>query len=249
MIVKSYEESVQGYNTPDPNKHSFPRIKDMDREDTPREKAEKSGCGTLSIADLWAIVLRTGTVGNPITQLCRDLMRLNEGKLTVLERRTRQELLEIKGLGPLKVIQIEAVMELIRRYNSESPAERPSIKQSSDIFTLIKPHIAHLSHEEVWTIILNRRNQVIKLFQASKGGWASSIFDIKVIIKEALLENASSIAICHNHPSGNLHPSGQDNAITKKCVEACKIMDISLLDHLIVTPHGYYSYADEGLIY
>lgn len=245
MIIKTHEEITP--DSPDSSaKPSLPRVKDMDREDTPREKAERLGCGALSIADLWAIVLRTGTVGNPITQMCRDLMRHNDGKLTVLERRTRQELLQMKGLGPLKVIQIEAVMELIRRYNAETPPQRPAVKQSSDIFAIIKPHIAHLPHEEVWAIILNRSNRVMKLFQASKGGWSASLFDIKVIIKEALLESASAIVLCHNHPSGNLTPSGPDDAITKKCAEACKIMDMILVDHLIVTPHGYYSYTDNG---
>lgn len=248
MIIKKACDTPT-YGCVSESRPSLPRVKDMDHEDTPREKAERLGCGALSVADLWALVLRTGTVGNPITQLCRDLMRHNEGKLTVLERRTRRELLEIKGLGPLKAIQIEAVMELIRRYNAEMPAQRQQIGQSADIFKIIKPHIAHLPHEEIWIVIMNQRNQVLKLFQASKGGWVSTLFDIKVVIKEAMLENATAIAICHNHPSGNHVPSPQDDAMTYKCAEACKLMDISMLDHLIVTPHGYYSYADEGRLH
>ncbi len=152
----------------------------------------------------------------------------------------------IKGLGPLKVIQIEAVLELIRRYNSESPAENPFIRTSADIYKVISPRIAHLPHEEVWAIILNQRNQVVKLYQASKGGWASSVFDVKPIIKEAMLENASAIALCHNHPSGSLRPSPQDDNITRICLQAATLMEIRFLDHLIVTRHGYYSYNDEG---
>lgn len=218
----------------------------MDKNDTPREKALKHGCGVLSVPDLWAIILRTGSVGNPITELTRQMMRLNDGKLTMLERRTRKELLAIKGLGTLKALQIEAVMELIRRYNSEEPDETPQIKSSRDIFEVMKPRIAHLPHEEVWIVILNRRHQVVKLFQVSKGGWASSLFDVKVIIKEAMLENACSVALCHNHPSGNLMPSPQDDDITRRCHEACKIVDIRFIDHLIITPHGFYSYADHS---
>ncbi len=224
------------------------RIKDMDADDTPRERAEKHGCGALSVPDLWALILRTGTVGNPITALCRDLMRANDGKLTRLERRTRKELLQIKGLGKLKVIQIEAVLELIRRYNSEHPLENPIVKGAADIFRVMRPHLGHLDHEEVWAIIMNQRHEVLKLYQASKGGIASSIFDIKLIIKEALLENASSIALCHNHPSGNLTPSPQDDQITRKCREACALMDLRLLDHLIISSdnYRYYSYHDQG---
>lgn len=225
---------------------ALPKVKDMCEDDQPREKAEKYGCGALGVADLWALILRTGSVGNPVTKLCRDMMSANNNRLTHLERRTRPELMEIKGLGKTKAIQIEAVMELIRRYNAEEPAKLPEVKASKDIYNIIKPRIAHLPHEEVWVVILDRKHHAIKLYQASKGGWASSLFDIKVIIKEALLENASSVALCHNHPSGNLRPSPQDDAITKRCADACKLMDINMLDHVIVTPHGYYSYADEG---
>lgn len=244
MIIK---ETLTGPGTgaicePGP---ALPRVKDMSDDDKPREKAERLGCGALSVADLWALVLRTGSVGNPVTKLCRDMMAANNNRLTYLERRSRPELMEIKGMGKTKAIQVEAVMELIRRYNTEEPAELPEIRSSADIYAVIKPRIAHLPHEEVWVVIMDRKHRVAKLFQASKGGWASSLFDIKVIIKEALLENASAIALCHNHPSGNMRPSSQDDDITRRCAEACRVMDLSLLDHLIVSPHAYYSYADQ----
>lgn len=241
MVVKEQEMGQRS---------AAPRIKDMDAADTPREKAEKFGCQSLSVADLWALVLRTGTVGNPITHLCRELMRSCDGKLTRLERRSRKELLQIKGLGKLKVIQIEAVLELIRRYNSESPAQNPMIKGAPDIFRVMRPHLGHLDHEEVWALIMNQRLEVVKLYQASKGGVASSIFDVKLIVKEALLENASAIALCHNHPSGNLNPSPQDDQNTRKCQEACRTMDLRLIDHLIITSanDSFYSYHDNGRI-
>lgn len=240
MVVKE--------DTPERPAVAAVRVKDMDAADTPREKAEKYGCGVLSVPDLWALILRTGTVGNPITTLCRDLMKANDGRLTTLERRTRRELLQVKGLGKLKVIQIEAVMELIRRYNSEQTGDNPVVTGSQAIFRIMRPRLGHLDHEEVWALIMNRRNEVLKLYQASKGGLASSIFDVKMIVKEALLENAASIALCHNHPSGNLRPSPQDDDITRRCREACKLMDIRLVDHLIITADNtaYYSYFDEG---
>lgn len=239
MIVKGEDQASE----PAPR---LPKIKEMDAADTPRERAEKLGVGSLSIPDLWAIILRTGIVGRPITQLCRDLMRANDGRLSVLERRTRQELLAIKGLGPLKVTQIQAVMELVRRYNAETPGNQPQIRSSADIAAVMKPRIAHLPHEEVWVMMLSQSHKVLKLFQASKGGWASSLFDIKVIIKEAMLDNATALAMCHNHPSGTLAPSPQDDNITRRLKEACGMLDIQMLDHLIVTGAGYYSYADQG---
>lgn len=240
MIVK---EDSQELNRP-----VAPRIKDMDSDDTPRERAEKHGCSVLSVPDLWALILRTGTVGNPITALCRDLMRSNDGKLTNLERRTRQELLQIKGLGKLKVIQIEAVMELVRRYNSEQVESNPVVQGSKAIFGVMRPHIGHLAHEEMWALMMNSRNEVVKLYQVSKGGVTGTAFDVKLIVKEALLENATSVALCHNHPSGNLQPSPQDDQLTRRCKEACRFMEIRFLDHVIVTadPRKYYSYFDEG---
>jgi len=246
MIIKALSEQEETGNAAGEPRVVLPRIADMCDDDKPREKARKYGCSVLSVPDLWALVLRTGSVGNPVTQLCRDFMKASNGKLTGLERRTRAELLSVKGLGITKVIQIEAVMELIRRYNAETPAELPLVRDSKDIYNIIKPQIAHLDHEEVWVVIMDRRHRVCKLFQASKGGWAASLFDIKIIIKEALLENASAIALCHNHPSGNMAPSPQDDAITRKCADACRTMEISMLDHLIVSPHAFYSYADEG---
>lgn len=243
MIIKKLGDDGNMLNEP---RISLPKVADMCADDQPREKAEKYGCGVLSIPDLWAIILRTGSVGYPITQVCRDIMVANNNKLKVLERRTRQELLGVKGLGPMKVTQIEAVLELIRRYNAETPLELPVVHSSGDIYKVIQPKIAHLDHEEVWAVIMDRRHRVTKLLQVSKGGWASSLFDIKIIIKEALLENASAIALCHNHPSGNMTPSPQDDTITRRCKEACKIMDIVMLDHVIVSTHEYYSYCDHG---
>ena len=164
----------------------------------------------------------------------------------MLERRTRQEILGIKGLGKLKALQIEAVMELIRRYNGEPPAENPRIRCSADIYATVRQTLGGLDHEEVWVLLLNRRHEAVKFVQLSKGGWSSSIFDVKMLIKEALLENASSLALCHNHPSGNLNPSPQDDNITRVCKQACGTMELNMIDHLIVTADSYYSYADQG---
>lgn len=221
-------------------------VKDFDPEDRPREKALKYGCGVLSTPDLWAIILRVGVPGTPITVLCRNLMRECNGKLGELERLTREQILKVKGLGTAKVLQIEAVMELIRRYSRETLGERFRVKSSEDIYSLMRPEIGNIPHEEIWALYLNQRNEVIYKMRITQGSAVASIFDIKKILKEALLREAQGFAMCHNHPSGNLHPSAQDDQITQKMREGSKTMDLRFIDHVIVTADGYYSYADHG---
>lgn len=221
-------------------------VKDFDPADQPREKALKHGCSTLSTPDLFAIILRTGIVGKPITELCRDLMRNAGGKLHILERKQREELLQIKGIGTTKVLQIEAIMELIKRYNLEGVDERTQISNSKGIYQAIAPFIANLPHEEIWIIFLNRQNRIICRKRFSKGSAVASVFDCKAIIRDALINQADSIAMAHNHPSGALRPSPQDDMITRQLKEAAKIFDISFIDHVICTTTGYYSYHDEG---
>lgn len=226
--------------------HTTKTVKEFDIDDQPREKAEKYGCGVLSTADLLALILRVGLPGKPITELCRDIMRDNDGKLRSLERKTREEILHTKGIGLTKAIQIEAVMELIRRYNREENTDKRFIRCSADAYSVIKDEIGNLDHEEIWVILLNRRNEIIKQMRTTSGSATASVFDVKAILKSALLANAEGIIMCHNHPSGNLSPSPQDNIITQDCKKACATMSIRLLDHLIISTDGYFSYADNN---
>ncbi|MBD5196545.1 MAG: DNA repair protein RadC [Bacteroides sp.] len=221
-------------------------VKDLDPDDRPREKALKHGCQVLTTPDLWAIILRTGLVGKPITELCRDLMRECDGKLCNLERLTRQQILKVKGLGTAKVLQIEAVMELIRRYSRETIGTRYRIRSSKDIYTLMRPEIGNLPHEEIWALFLNRGNEVIHKMRMTQGSAVASVFDVKAILKEALLRDAQGLVMCHNHPSGNLTASVQDDNITMKMKNGAQAMDIRFLDHVIVTSENYYSYCDTG---
>lgn len=221
-------------------------VKDFDPEDQPREKAEKHGCGVLSIPELWALILRTGTPGNPITELCRGLIKQNAGSLHRLERRTRRELRDIKGIGTTKSIQIEAVMELIKRYCDEEIPLEESISSSQQIYNRMRHKIGNLDHEEVWVMLLNRRNQVIKELQLTTGTSTASLFDVKTAIKQALLENAEGVILTHNHPSGGTKPSSQDDKITQELKKACEYMKLRMLDHLIVTSNAFYSYHDNG---
>ncbi|MBD5298507.1 MAG: DNA repair protein RadC [Bacteroides sp.] len=223
-------------------------VKELDPEDQPREKAEKYGCGVLSVPDLWALILRTGVPGVPITRLCREMMHQNDGRLHNLERRSRKELRSIKGIGDTKSIQIEAVMELMRRYAAEEPYRERPIVSSQQIFDRLKYNIGNLPHEEIWLLLVNRRNMVIKEICLSKGTSTASLFDVKATIRHALLEQAEGLILAHNHPSGGTQPSESDNKITRELLEACRFMRLRFLDHVIVTSAAYYSYHDSGNI-
>lgn len=234
--MKKYEMSERPVRT----------VKEMDEDQQPREKAEKYGIHVLSIPELWAIILRTGTPGYPITELCRDMMRENKGSLHRLERRTKHELCEMKGIGQVKAIEIMAVMEMIKKYLAEDIPDDDPITHSNQIYERMRPKIGNLDHEEIWILLLNRRNQVMKEHRLTSGTGTMSLFDNKQALKLAILENSDGVILCHNHPSGALKPSPQDDKMTHDFKEACKLMGIRLLDHVIITAKGYYSFNDSS---
>lgn len=221
-------------------------VKEMDPDQQPREKAEKYGCGILSVPELWALILRVGTPGMPITELCRNLMHDNGNSLHKLERRTRAELRKIKGIGTTKSIQVEAVIELIKRYCTEEIPVNEPIRSSADIFERMRNSIGNLDHEEVWILLLNRRNQIIKDYRLTSGSSTASIFDLKKALKFAITENAEGIVMVHNHPSGGTVPSPQDDKITRDLKNGCDFLGLRMLDHVIVTNNAYYSYNDNA---
>lgn len=225
---------------------SHKTVKELDPDQQPREKAEKYGCGTLSVPELWAIILRTGVQGRNITDLCRDIMNMNDGSLHKLERRDRAEIRKIKGIGTTKSIQIEAVLELIKRYCTEEIPVDEAITSSQQIYERMRLKIGNIDHEEIWLLLLNRRNQVIREIQMSTGTSTASIMEVKTAIKHAILENAEAIILCHNHPSNSTLPSPQDDNLTRDLTRACEYMKIRMLDHIIVTANNHYSYRDSG---
>lgn len=223
-------------------------VKDMEKDEQPRERARLYGVESLTNAELFALILRTGTRGYPITDLCRDLMKMNENLIGNLERNTREQLMKISGVGELKALQIMAVMEIVRRSGTEKVGERIAVRTSSDIFDLMRPVIGNIAYEEIWVLFMNRANRLIGKMRVSSGGSSATVFDIKKILKNAILCNAESLAMCHNHPSGNLQPSGPDDNITRRFKEGCEKLDMACIDHLIITGNGYYSYRDQGRI-
>ncbi|MBO4943761.1 MAG: DNA repair protein RadC [Muribaculaceae bacterium] len=221
-------------------------MRDYAEEDQPREKALRHGIGILSVPELLAIILRTGVTGHPVIELCRDILKDAGNSLHNLQRKTRQQLMQTKGIGPTKAIQIEAIMELTKRFVEEGCGERPVIRQSKDIYSLMRHEIGNLDHEEIWILLLNRRNQVIGRQRMTSGTANASLFDPKPILKYALLNNADGIIMVHNHPSGNNNPSPQDDTITRSLRDAAKAVELRMLDHVIVNAHSFYSYADNG---
>ena len=222
-------------------------LKEMDIWEQPREKAEKYGYHTLSKSELLALILRTGVTGYPITRITADLLTANEDSLHRLMRRSIEEMQLTAGLGKVKAGQVKAIMELIKRYEEEETDPRNIIIRSSgDIYKLMRFELGNLSKEEIWLLSLNRRHAVISRHRITIGSSVASVFDLKAVLKKALLDEAEGIVLCHNHPSGNKRPSPQDDALTRSLKNAATTIEINLLDHVIVTSEGYYSYADEG---
>lgn len=221
-------------------------IKSMSEELRPREKAEAKGIGALTLPELWAIVMGNGTRGVNVIDMCTELMARSDNSLTLLARRSLRQLTVVRGLGKSKALQVMAVLEIAKRYQQAELPQRPAISSSRDAYSILRPELGHLGHEEMWILMLNRANRVVKLYQASRGTTTATLFDLKGILKEALLESAEGLIMAHNHPSGNCRPSGQDDNITLKCREACRTLDIRFFDHIIVTADDYYSYKDSG---
>lgn len=211
------------------------------------EKAEKYGIKALEPSELLAIILRTGQPGCPVTELTAELMKRNEGKLKVLERRTRGELMALPGIGRVKAFQIEAVLEIMRRYNMETLGDRLVFRSSDDIFRYMQPEAAPLTTEHIWILLINRKNALIERRLVSSGGTTATVFDLKTILRQVLLNpGVEGIIMVHNHPSGNLVPSPQDDQITRMLAEGSRYVGLRLLDHVIITQDSFYSYADTG---
>ncbi len=221
-------------------------INDWAKEDRPREKMLQKGIAALSDAELLAILIGSGNKDETAVELSRRILSLAKNNLNELGRLSVKDLIaNFKGVGEAKAITIVAAMELGRRRKLSESLEKASIRCSKDIFELFQPLLADLAHEEIWLLLLNRANKVITQSRISTGGTSGSVVDIKMVLKNAINNLASSVAICHNHPSGNPQPSREDIHITTKLRDAFKAIDIPLIDHIIIAHDDYYSFADE----
>lgn len=225
-------------------------IKSLDPAERPREKVIAGGIKSLTNAELMALLFATGIKGKSVIELCEDILRDNNNHLSVVTRMSVSELCKkYKGIGPAKAVTLLAALELgARSIADEQSMATPQIKSSSEAFNLILHRFQRLSHEEFWVMYLDRANQIIREERISQGGLAATVVDIKIILRYAIEHRASSMILFHNHPSGNLKPSIQDDNLTNKIKEGAAIIDVRLFDHLIVHDKGYYSYADKGRI-
>ncbi|MFH0760652.1 MAG: DNA repair protein RadC [Bacteroidota bacterium] len=224
------------------------KIRDLAVEDRPREKCLRQGLGGLSNTELLAILIGTGTRNLSALDLARIVLQKADNDLHRLGKMTLAELEKIHGIGEAKAIRIQASFELARRRKASLPAVRPKVRCSQDAFKLLEGNLSDLQHEEFWILLLNRSNQLIEPVRISQGGISGTVTDVRLILNAAVEKLASALILVHNHPSGNLSPSEADIKITRKVKDAAQILDLSVLDHLIVSDQGYMSMADDNLM-
>jgi DNA repair protein RadC len=217
-------------------------------DDRPREKLSTKGRQTLSDAELLAILLGSGSRNESAVSLAQRIMDSVQNNLNELGKRSLSELMKFKGIGEAKAITIAAALELGRRRQFSTLLERPVIKSSRDAYEIIAPRMADLSYEEFWILILNKGNKVMSQEKISIGGTDATVVDAKIIFRRAIEGQAVNIILCHNHPSGTLRPSPADLDLTKKLKQAGEVIGIHIIDHLILTDAGYFSFADEGIL-
>ena len=216
--------------------------------DRPREKLLINGRISLSDVELIAILIGSGNRTDSAVELSRKILQDASNNLNQLGKYSVKDLIKFKGIGQAKAITILAALELGRRRKESEGLIKNKITGSNDVYQIIKPFLCDVPHEEFWIIALNRSNTVIKPIKISQGGITSTVVDTRLIFSKAMETLACSIILCHNHPSGNLKPSEEDLVITRKLIEAGKIMDIPVLDHLIYTDDGYFSFSDDGIL-
>ena len=221
-------------------------IAQWSESDQPREKLRDKGPQTLSNAELLAILIGSGTSGVSAVELMQEVLKACNNNLNTLGKMTIQELCAYNGIGEAKAITILAACELGKRRQIETPEERPDLGTATRIYNHMHPVMQDLDVEEFWVLLMNQHYRLIKKVRISRGGITETSADVRIIIKEAVLANATILAVCHNHPSGNLKPSSQDDELTRGIKRACELMRIHFLDHVIITDGHYYSYHESG---
>jgi len=197
---------------------------------------------------LLAILILNGSGGKSAVELAQDVLRLGKDNLNELGKLSIKELTKIKGIGEAKSVTIAAALELGRRRQAVASLEKTIVSSSADVATYLQTSLRDYKHEVFAVIYLNRSNKINDFKIISEGGITGTVADPRIILKKALEQDAVSIILCHNHPSGSLKPSRADEELTHKIKEAAKYFDIKVLDHLIVSDDGYYSFADEGIL-
>lgn len=216
-------------------------------DDRPREKAMKSGFSTLSPAELFAIVIGSGSPGESVVDLCQRLLNDHDNKIYKIARLNYGDLASMyRGVGEVKALQILAAIEIARRFQNEKFDEDFQVLDSNAAYRYLRTFMLDKNHEEMWVLMLDRAKHVKGKVLVSSGGTSATVGDEKIILKHAISHLANSIILAHNHPSNNPRPSVQDDALTQRVSHACEAVGIPLDDHIIVCRGGYYSYQNEG---
>jgi DNA repair protein RadC len=227
--------------------HPKKSIKEWAPDDRPREKLLTKGADALSNSELLAILLGSGTKTKSAIEVGKEVLTLAGNNLNVLGKLSLKELMKVDGIGEARAITIAAALELGRRRQANSQ-QKTIVKSSSDIAHYMQAQLRDKTYEVFMVAYLNRANKIIHIETISEGGITGTIADPRIILKRALEQNAVSIVLCHNHPSGNLKPSKADEHLTQKIKQAAMLFDISVTDHIIVSEDGYFSFADEGML-
>lgn len=223
-------------------------IKSWAEEDRPREKLRDKGRHVLTEAELIAILIGSGNSDESAVALGQRILAGSGNNLSLLSKQGIQDLMRFRGIGEAKAIALIAALELGRRRKEEEVSKREKVISSADAFHQVRAVFLDLQHEEFWMLLLNKSNLLIRREFISRGGVSGTVVDPKMIFKPALQYLASSMIICHNHPSGNLKPSESDIKITMQLRDAGRMLEIPVLDHLIVSEEQYYSFADNNLM-
>ena len=215
-------------------------------EDRPREKLERLGPSALSDAELLAILVGSGSTKEDAVSLMKRILADCNNNLNTLGKMSTHDLCKYNGVGPAKAITIMAACELGKRRQDTQPEERPDLGTATFIYNHMHNKLKDLDVEEFWILLMNQNHRLIKKLCIAHGGISEVSVDIRIIIREAVLANATILAVCHNHPSGSLKPSKADDQLTQSIKRACEVMRIHFLDHVIVTDGEYYSYHESG---
>jgi DNA repair protein RadC len=223
-------------------------IKEWAVEDRPREKLLSKGARHLTDAELIAILIGSGNLEETAVELSKRILASTNNSLNELGRKELDFLQSFNGIGEAKAVTIVAALELGKRRKEADVFHKSQIKSSKDAADFFQPLLGDLNHEEFWVMLLNRGNKILDTFMVSQGGISGTVIDVKIILKRAIEKLASSIILCHNHPSETMLASDADHNITMKISEAAQIMDITVLDHIIIGQNNYLSFADEGIL-
>lgn len=237
----------KGYNTVE-DEHVSYTIKEWSEDDRPREKLMNRGEAALTNAELLAILIGSGTRKKSAVELMQDILRVCDDKLARLSKMSIKELMAFNGIGEAKAITIKAAAEIGRRRTMERSDDSPQMTNASQVYEYMRPLMQDLPHEEFWAILLNNSSRIIKRTRISSGGLTATAVDVRMVLKEALIADATCIIVCHNHPSGQLRPSRDDQMLTDRLHTALNQINIKLLDHVIITDGTYYSFAEDGKI-